>query len=81
VESEHAKLTIRLPRKDLEFAKAYSRAHGLSVTEFIDRYLRRMRAQEQHTPALELEAITGLVPADVDAESEYRRHTAEKHGR
>lgn len=81
MDAESAKLTIRLPGRDLEFAKSYARAHGLSVTELIDRYLRRMRALEQHTPALELEAITGLVPADVDAETEYRRHIWEKHGR
>ena len=80
MDQETAKLTIRLPRGDLEFAKAYARAHGLSVTEFIDRYLRRMRALESHAPAPELEAITGLVPADVDADAEYRRHLAEKHG-
>ncbi len=47
-------------------AKEYARAHGMTVTEFIDRYLRRMRALEQQGPAPEVEAITGLVPADVE---------------
>lgn len=81
MEPETAKLTIRLPRGDLEFAKAYARAHGLSVTEFIDRYLRRIQALESHVPAPELEAITGLIPPEVDAQAEYRRHLREKHGR
>lgn len=52
------KLTIRLPRRDIEFAKAYAKAHGMSVTEVIDRYPRRMRALEEHTPSPELGAIT-----------------------
>lgn len=79
--TETTKLTIRLPKQDAEFAKAYAKAHGLSVTEVIDRYLRRMRALEQHAPSPALEAITGLVPEEVDAETEYRRHILGKHGR
>ena len=80
MESETTKLTIRLPRKDVEFVKAYARTHGLTVTEVIDRYLRRMRSLDSHSPAPELEAITGLVPSDVDALEEYRRHLRDKHG-
>lgn len=78
--SETVKLTVRLPREDVEYAKAYARAHGMTVTEVIDRYLRRMRAADEHSPSPELEAITGLVPENVDADAEYRRHIWEKHG-
>lgn len=73
------KLTIRLPRPDVEFAKAYAKAHGLTVTEVIDRYLRRMRALEDQAPSPELDFVTGLVPSDVDAEAEYRHHLKNKH--
>jgi hypothetical protein len=79
--SETVKLTVRLPREDAAYAKAYARAHGMTVTEVIDRYLRRMRAADERSPSPELEAITGLVPENVDAEAEYRRHIWEKHGR
>jgi hypothetical protein len=78
--TQTTKLTIRLPRQDVEFAKAYAKAHGLTVTEVIDRYLRRMRTLDALSPAPALEAITGLVPSDVDALGEYRRHLREKHG-
>ncbi len=78
--SPSTKLTIRLPTRDVDFVKAYAKTHGLSVTEVIDRYLRRMRALEQATPSAALETITGLVPRDVDAEEAYRRHMMEKHG-
>ena len=80
MEAETTKLTIRLPREDVEFAKAYAKAHGLTVTEVIDRYLRRLRAVTAGKRSPELDAITGLVPADVDAEEEYRRHEQHKHG-
>lgn len=79
MDTETTKLTVRLPRRDVEYAKAYAKAHGLSVTEVIDRYLRRMRALEQRMPSSELEAISGLVPSDVDAEEAYRRHLRDKH--
>lgn len=78
---ETGKLTIRLPRQDLEFAKSYAKAHGISVTEFVDRYLRHMRELEERTPSAELDPITGLVPTEVDVEEEYRRHALEKHRR
>ncbi len=42
---EAAKLTVQLPRRDLEFAEAYARVHRISVSELIDRYLRRLRVQ------------------------------------
>lgn len=81
MEAQTTKLTIRLPKQDIAFAKAYAKAHGLSVTEIIDRYLRRMKALEQRTPSAALETITGLVPSDVDAEGEYRCHVLERHSR
>ena len=42
---ETAKLTVRLPRRDLEFAEAYARMHRISVSELIDRYLRSLQAR------------------------------------
>lgn len=78
--ADATRLTIRLPRRDVEFAKAYARAHGLAVTEVIDRYLRRMRALSDAELAPELDAITGLVAADADVEREYRDHLVHKHG-
>ena len=77
--TETTKLTVRLRRRDVEYAKAYATAHGLSVTEVINRYLRRMRALEQRIPSSELAAVSGLVPSDVDAQKEYRRHLRDKH--
>lgn len=73
------KLTIRLPSEDVAFVKAYARTNGLSVTQVIDRYLRRMRALDDTTLAPELDAITGLVPSEVDAESAVHQYRLHKH--
>lgn len=79
MDQETTKLTVRLPKRDVEFAKAYAKAHGLSMTEVIDRHLRHLRAIERHTPSAELDAITGLLPPDLDLEQAYREHLVEKH--
>ena len=76
---ETTKLTIRLPRQDVEFVKNYASAHGLTVTEVIDRYLRRMRELEHYSPSSALEAIIGLVPSDVDAKEEHLSDLKRKH--
>jgi hypothetical protein len=78
--TDTTKLTIRLPSEDVAFVKAYARANGLSVTQVIDRYLRRMRTLDDKAPAPELDAIIGLVPADVDARTELHQHRLRKHG-
>jgi hypothetical protein len=75
---ETVKLTVRLPKGDLEFAKRYARAHRITVTELIDRYLRSL---QNGTGAIhqEVEKISGLIPRDVDAQAEYREHSVRKH--
>jgi len=75
---ETAKLTVRLPKGDLEFAKRYAEAHRITVTELIDRYLRSLQTE---TRAIhhEVERIAGLIPAEVDARAEYRAHSRRKH--
>jgi Family of unknown function (DUF6364) len=78
---ETAKLTVRLPKKDLEFAKKYAQEHRITVTELIDRYLRRLQGEQPAIIHPDVEKISGLVPADVDAEALYRQHLLEKHGR
>ena len=75
---ETVKLTVRLPKSDLEFAKQYAQAHRITVTELIDRFLRSLRGGtgEIHP---EVEKITGLISADVDAKAEYREHVLGKY--
>lgn len=78
---ETAELKILLPKKDLEFAEWYAREHRITVAELIDRYLKRL----QEAPKIQIhpgvEAIRGLVPAEVDAEELYQERLLRKHGR
>jgi Family of unknown function (DUF6364) len=75
---ETVKLTVRLPKKDLEFAKRYARAHRITVTELLDRYLRSLQSGPGAIHQ-EVEKISGLIPPDVDARVEHRDHLVRKH--
>ncbi len=74
-----AKLTVRLPKAHIEFAKRYARAHRLTLTELIDRHFRRLRSQADGEIHPEVEKISGLLAVDVDAEAEYHDHLLQKH--
>lgn len=76
---ETVKLTVRLPKSHLDFAKEYAQAHRITVTELIDRYLRSLRGRSGAIHP-EVEKISGLIPAEVDARAEYREHVRGKHG-
>lgn len=76
---ETAKLTVRLPKRDLEFAKRYAQEHRITVTELIDRYLRRLQDQLDVPIHTEVERISGLVSAEIDAEASHRDHLLQKH--
>jgi hypothetical protein len=74
-----AKLTVRLPPSELEFAKAYAREHGFSLTALIHRYLSGLRAAEESRVPKEVAAIAGIVPSDVDVRDDYLAHSEAKH--
>lgn len=77
---ETSKLTIRLPTEDVNFVKRYAKANGLSVTEVIDRYLRRMRMLDSEAPPAVLDEITGLLPPDIDIDAQMSERRSRKHG-
>ena len=77
---ETVKLTVRLPKSDLDFAKQNAQAHRMTVTELIDRYLRALRGGSEAIHP-EVEKISGLIPPAVDARAEYHEHVLRKHRR
>lgn len=74
------KLTVRLAEGNLDFVKRYAADHGLTVTDVLDRYLTRLREGGEDRPLHpSVKAISGLIPADVDARALYHEHLLEKH--
>ncbi len=73
-----AKMTIRLPVAELEFAKSYARRSGVSLTALISRYLARLQSVTEGELPAEIRDIAGIVPPKVDARAEYHAHRARK---
>ena len=76
---KNAKLTIRLPAGELDFAKAYAREHDMTLTALVHRFFSQLRRSQDTDIPRSLEAITGLIPPDVDTRDEYVTHLQRKH--
>lgn len=78
--TERTKLTVRLPKENLEFVKRYAAEHHLTVTDVLNRHLTRLREGTEGRPIHpSVEKISGLVPPDVDARALYHDHLLGKH--
>lgn len=75
------KLTVRLPREQIEFAKRFAKANGLTVTEVISRYFARLQQQSPTELSAEVMRVVGLLPPDIDEKAVYRDHQVRKHTR
>lgn len=76
------KVTIRLPREHVDFAKAYARAHGTTVTAVIDDWLQKLRAEASRDgDALnpKVAAIAGIVHSGTDLDVAYGKWLEERH--
>ncbi len=75
-----SKLTVRLPDESLKFLKQYAAEHGLTVTEVLSRFLRRLQedaSEENIHPRVA--RMSGIVPTELDAEALYHDHLLDKH--
>ncbi len=76
---EDAKLTIRLPKTEINFIKEYAKKHKLTVSEFVQRYIRRLQNYREYPTHPEIEKISGIIPKNIDAKKIYYEHIVKKH--
>lgn len=74
-----ATLQMDLPAEDLAALQAQAAQQGVTVAELIGRFARRFRAESVPFIHPEVRAISGLIPAEIDAVAESRRHLLTKH--
>ena len=74
-----AKLTVRLPESELAFIRKFAVAHGVTLTEIVSSYFKRLRLSSG-TKGLHpaVERFSGIIPADLDIRSEMTKHRARK---
>lgn len=76
---ETAKLTLRLARDEIERAKAYAASTGLTLTEVVSRYFRRLDALEPTDLSPATREIVGLIPPDADLDALRDEYMREKY--
>ena len=74
-----ARLTVRLPPAELEFAKSYAKEHGISLTALILRYFKRLQQTDTQDIPKYVMSITGIIPKNASVTSEYVTHIENKH--
>ena len=72
--------TLEIPKKNLEFARHYASARGLSLDSILLRYIESL-GSHAGAPSSTVREITGLAPSGIDAEAEFREAELEKHSR
>ena len=73
------KLTIRLPEEDINFAKNYAAQHGITLTELVDAYFKRLQnplSEELHPDILR---FSGIIPESNNNREEYLNGQEDKH--
>lgn len=77
------KLTLSLDRSIIEQAKAYAKAHNVSVSKLIEAYLKRLTStangNSEITPLVQ--SLSGVIRIDqnIDYKEEYTDFLVEKH--
>ena len=78
-----AKLTLRLPKKEIEFLKEYAQQHGVSVTSLIIQYCEMLHSKDDSPLDPRINEIRGLIPQankNKKGSSEYFDYLEKKHG-
>ena len=76
---EISKVTVRIPKEDLDFAKEYAKNHNLTLTELIDRYIKMLKINNQKMIHPEVEKISDLIPKHINARGNYIKAMERKH--
>ena len=76
---ETKELKVRLLKPDVDFVEAYAKAHQLSVDTVVDRSIQLLRQAASAEIHPEVRTMSGIIPAEVDAESEHKAHLLRKH--
>lgn len=78
------KLTIRLPRWQVEFAKRFAKNNGLTVTEVISRYFERLQEETPEELHPDVQKMINLIPEDrlprdIDIDAMRLEYLTKKH--
>ena len=77
---EKKKLTIRVDSRLIEQTKIYAREHNTSISQLVETYFLNLSTEKEGAHSPLVQQLTGIIPADVDAEEAYQEYLSEKYG-
>lgn len=77
---EKTKLTLRIEKPIIESAKDYAQLHQTTLSRLVAEFLRSLKTSGETSHPPILEALSGILPADVSLE-EHRAYLEDKYGR
>jgi hypothetical protein len=74
-----SRLTVSLPKSEIEFLKKYAKMNKISVSNLIDRWIKILKAKSKTAIHPDIEKFTGIIPADIDVDQAITEYIMEKH--
>lgn len=74
-----ATLNLEMPAEEVDSLKSFAGEHGLTLAQLVGRFAKGLTTVGPASIHPEVLALTGLVPADWDVETDHRRHLLDKH--
>ena len=72
-------ITVPLPDEDLAFLRAWSERRGTSAEALLALQARSLREHLESPLPPDVEAASGIISTDIDAEEAYREYIEKKH--
>ena len=74
-----SRLTLSLPKSQIDFLKKYARMNKISVSNLIGRWIKSLKAESKPTIHPDIEKFTGIIPADIDVDKAITGYIMAKH--
>ena len=74
-----SRLTISLPKSEIDFLKKYARMNKISVSNLIDRWIKILKEKSKPPIHPDIEKFTGIIPADIDVDKAIAEYIMTKH--
>jgi hypothetical protein len=74
-----SRLTVSLPKSEIDFLKKYARMNKISVSNLIDRWIKILKAKSKPTIHPDIEKFTGIIPADIYVDKAITEYIMAKH--
>jgi len=76
-----SRLTVNLPKSEIDFLKNYARTNKISVSNLIDRWIKILKSKSKLKSPIhpDIEKFTGIIPADIDVDKAITEYIMTKH--